>query len=102
MKSQLTFDQTRDTGKSFEEELKDHLGTWGPHCGAPLSVYAGHLRILILSAQIDELKRLAQWISSEMDQGTLSSGEIVQCINRRCETLARMRVAGPNQSERRG
>lgn len=40
----------------FSELLEDHLSTWGPHCGAPLEVYKGHLRTL-LTAHADFLKR---------------------------------------------
>lgn len=31
----------------FDRELSLHLTTWGPHCGAPLDVYEGHLRKLL-------------------------------------------------------
>ena len=30
-------------------QIKEHLRTWGPHCGAPYRVYRGHLVLLILS-----------------------------------------------------
>lgn len=33
--------------ENFLRELADHLATWGPHCGAPQSVYEGHLRALL-------------------------------------------------------
>lgn len=39
------------TGSKFDEELKSHLETWGPNCGASLAVYTGHLQKLLLSAQ---------------------------------------------------
>lgn len=32
-----------------EDEIRLHLSTWGPHCGAPRSVFAGHLKVLILA-----------------------------------------------------
>jgi DNA polymerase-3 subunit epsilon len=33
--------------KSFPDILESHLSTWGPSCGAPLSVYRGHLEKLL-------------------------------------------------------
>ena len=50
----------------FESELKSHLETWGTNCGAPLSVYAGHLQRLLLAAlrdrdhTISELERIIE------------------------------------------
>ena len=34
---------------TFEDQLKNHLETWGPNCGAPLAVYQGHLMALLKS-----------------------------------------------------
>lgn len=39
----------------YQEALANHLATWGPHCGAPLVVYTGHLNKL-LEAQRDAIK----------------------------------------------
>ncbi len=36
---------TVDAAKAIHE----HLSTWGPHCGAPRSVFAGHLKALIMA-----------------------------------------------------
>lgn len=36
---------------SFDEEYASHMKIWGPHCGAPKSVYAGHLQVLLNSAK---------------------------------------------------
>ena len=29
-------------------QIREHLQTWGPHCGAPYAVYRGHLVSMIL------------------------------------------------------
>lgn len=31
-------------------EFASHMETWGSHCGAPKSVYGGHLIVLILAS----------------------------------------------------
>jgi hypothetical protein len=33
--------------RAFLKAYEDHMEMWGPHCGAPIGVYAGHLRILL-------------------------------------------------------
>jgi hypothetical protein len=76
----------------FEIELENHLETWGPHCGAPLGVYAGHLRILLLSAQIDELERLGKWVRDEREYDRQDSiDEIARAIENRCRSLEAMK-----------
>ena len=30
-------------------EVKEHMETWGPHCGAPVEVYRGHLVKLVIA-----------------------------------------------------
>lgn len=36
-----------DAEREFAKEWESHMETWGPHCGAPKSVYEGHLRALL-------------------------------------------------------
>jgi hypothetical protein len=45
--------------EEFMRQYKDHLETWGPHCGAPKSVFKGHLDKLLrtnVSATEERLK----------------------------------------------
>ena len=44
--------------QSFPEILEEHLSTWGPHCGAPLAVYEGHLTKLLI-AHVKHMTELA-------------------------------------------
>ncbi len=46
--------------KPYPEEYADHLATWGSHCGAPKSVYKGHLDILIAAAVAVEREACAR------------------------------------------
>ncbi len=33
--------------QAFADEYATHMSTWGPNCGAPKSVYEGHLKKLL-------------------------------------------------------
>lgn len=37
----------RSCATRYFEAYRDHLETWGPHCGAPKSVFQGHLEKLL-------------------------------------------------------
>jgi len=41
--------------ETFPDMLESHLSTWGPHCGAPLAVYQGHLERL-LEAHVQHIR----------------------------------------------
>lgn len=49
---------------AFDRALAEHLATWGPNCGAPQAVYAGHLRILLDAAQTAEREACADLAAS--------------------------------------
>lgn len=36
----------------FDRALAEFLRTWGPHCGAPLAVFEGHLRKLLQAQEV--------------------------------------------------
>ncbi len=44
-----------DKKYEYTKAWNDHMETWGPHCGAPKSVYRGHLEVLIKAARADAL-----------------------------------------------
>ena len=30
--------------------FREHIDTWGKHCGAPVSVYSGHVLVMLLNS----------------------------------------------------
>jgi len=43
------FDAGCEWAEDNMQPVKDHLDTWGPHCGAPKEVYRGHLIQMIIN-----------------------------------------------------
>ena len=61
----------------MDDAIKDFLETWGSHCGAPRSVFAGHVKVLANAIQ-DEAHELLidcwlQW-SIELEDGRRTHG----------------------------
>ena len=61
---------------NFDREYESHMATWGPHCGAPKSVYAGHLKVLIdaaIQAEREACARIADEYQQESIAGAVSN-----------------------------
>ena len=46
--------------RTFQQELELHISTWAAHCGAPKSVYIGHLNVLLDACRRETATRCAE------------------------------------------
>ena len=54
------WDRVCEFAEEHFQPIADHMATWGPHCGAPRSVYRGHVVKMLLNlarAYRDEERR---------------------------------------------
>ncbi len=72
---------------SYEDEYAEHMLTWGPHCGAPKSVYKGHLDKLLRTALDAVRERCAKMAEDERVPGETGTAEDA-AYNAACEHIA--------------
>lgn len=69
---------------AFLAEYDSHISTWAAHCGAPKSVYIGHLEKLLQAAVKAEREACARIADSEekMWAAGTSGRDAADCIGR--------------------
>ncbi len=73
---------------SYADEYVSHLLTWGPNCGAPRSVYQGHLDVLLRSARDAEREACAKIAESEMVDEESTGADSDAAYNLACAHIA--------------